>query len=190
MKSQHNKTKNTCEECGSNFSTQVQLENHIELQHGSKKRFEKQYNCKDCPFQGENGLELKRHIQRTKHTPCDHPEHCYTCKKEFASYWHLMNHRKIEHPSNNICRYFLKQECDFDSETCWYLHKEKPINEEKKSEMKFVCNNCEREFEDRSVLMKHKKVMHPEKVSNCKSFAQGKCNAVSDSCWYIHSECK
>ena len=163
MKSQHNKTKNTCEECGSNFSTQVQLENHIELQHGSKKRFEKQYNCKDCPFQGENGLELKRHIQRTKHTPCDHPEHCYTCKKEFASYWHLMNHRKIEHPSNNICRYFLKQECDFDSETCWYLHKEKPINEEKKSEMKFVCNNCEREFEDRSVLMKHKKVMHPEK---------------------------
>ena len=59
----------------------------------------KQYNCEDCPFQGENGLELKKHIMRTKHCPSVSIEKCYTCKKEFPSYWHLMNHRKAEHPS-------------------------------------------------------------------------------------------
>ena len=56
-------------------SKKIQLENHIETQHRKEeKNNSKQYNCKDCAFQGENGLELKKHIRRTKHVPCDHIE--------------------------------------------------------------------------------------------------------------------
>ena len=34
----------------------------------------------DCPFQGENRVELKKHSQRTKHCASNCIEKCFTCK--------------------------------------------------------------------------------------------------------------
>ena len=61
-------------------------------------------------------------MKSTGHKPSEKIETCYNCQAEFSSYRQLMNHRKLEHPSRKICRYFLKQECVFDDETCWYVH--------------------------------------------------------------------
>ena len=50
---------------------------------------------------------------------------CYTCRGEFRSYHNLMTHRKEEHPFHKKCRYYLKGECAYSSDECWYLHEDK-----------------------------------------------------------------
>ena len=180
-------SKNKCDYCGKIFWIKIQLESHIKTNHaeeGVKKA--KQYNCKDCPFQGENSLELKKHIQRTNHIPCEYFEECYTCNKEFPSYRLLMNHRKTDHPSSRLCRYFQIDECNFDAETCWYKHELKTIHAGRKEVPVFQCNECDDEFGSQSVLMKHKKKKHPDKISKCKDFAQGKCKEDGNTCWFDH----
>jgi hypothetical protein len=46
------------------------------------------------------GLSL---ANSTQHNPSECKEKCCTCKVEFESYFHLMNHRKKEHTSNKVC---------------------------------------------------------------------------------------
>ena len=36
-----------------------------------------------------------------------------------------MSHRKEVHPSNKTCRYYIKGECNFSADECWYAHKDK-----------------------------------------------------------------
>ena len=99
----------------------------------------------------------------------------------------LMNHRKTDHPSNKKCRYFLNDQCRFDAETCWYRHEDEQKNEERKQSSQLQCKECDDKFEVRSDLMKHKKMNHPDKVSKCKEFSQGKCNEGESSCWFNHN---
>ena len=91
----------------------------------------RQFNCLDCASQGEKSLDLRKHILRTQHTPCEYKEECYDCGKQFDSYYYLMNHRREEHKSNKPCRYFLENRCNYEAEKCWYKHEEKAkmINE-------------------------------------------------------------
>ena len=143
-----------CNDCGKEFSRNMQLERHVKSYH-SHQNLAKQYNCEDCAFQGENRIELKRHLQRTKHCPSDLKEECYTCKMEFASYWHLMNHRKIEHPSTKMCRYFKKGCCEFSDEECWYSHVE--AHQFKAHEVlspENSCKECDEIFGTKTDMMK------------------------------------
>ena len=117
-----NNEENKCATCQKVFATKVQFVNHNEKQHCISLKPMKQYNCNDCAYQGDSWIELKKHINNTGHKPCDKVETCYNCQTEFSSYRQLMNHRRLEHPSKKLCRYFLKQECLFDEETCWYAH--------------------------------------------------------------------
>ena len=172
--------------CDVEFVTKRELESHMKTHIGT---LTKQYNCNDCAFQGENGLELKRHIQRTQHVASDYIEECYTCKQKFASYWQLMNHRKIEHPSSKKCRYFQNDQCKFDEETCWYKHESKKM-QEGESHLIFQCNACEKKFLEKSDLMKHKKTEHAEVVSKCRAFDQGNCFVDAKSCWFVHEQKK
>ena len=83
------------QQCQRIFKTQVQLENQmIETHQENKQDISKQYNCRDCAFQGDSWSILKKHIQSTRHNPADFLEKCFTCRKEFTSYWTLMNHRR------------------------------------------------------------------------------------------------
>ena len=120
------------------------------------------------------------------HTPSESVEKCHTCRKEFESYWHLMNHRRTEHPSKRKCRYFLKNNCNFDGDTCWYRHEFESKVDEEKQTPNFPCNECDHAFEHRSDLMKHKKTFHPDKVSKCREFLLGKCNSDENNCWFAH----
>ena len=177
-----------CDQCGTVFWTESLLMDHVENNHKDfVKSSPKQYNCNDCAFQGENGIELKRHIKRTKHTPSDTQETCYTCKKVFTSYFKLMNHRKSEHPSNRTCRFFLDGECIFDADDCWYRHHEKQKQEESQPAQSFACNLCDAIFKHKYELMKHKKEKHISKVSKFRAFLQGNCSLNEKSCWFVHS---
>ena len=104
-----------CGRCAKEFKDEQKLKNHTKLEHADKLR---QFTCEDCPFQGESSLELKKHVLRTQHIPSEYKESCYTCKEEFKNYFHLMNHRKKEHPSTKVCRFFLKQACIFEADEC------------------------------------------------------------------------
>ena len=114
-----------CEKCEENFLTKRELETHMKTKHT-----EKEWNCNGCCFQGSNTKELINHLKLSGHQPSQDIQnskikiiHCYTCKEEFSSYWNLMNHRRQMHPSNRICRYFLKNAC-IHGVNCWYRHDE------------------------------------------------------------------
>ena len=162
----------TCEECDETFTSDMEVKEHVSRKHKKMEYKKREFNCYDCPYQGENSLQLKKHIQITKHNPCEYSEECYTCKKEFTSYWDLMTHRNKEHPSRKQCRYFLKDECHFASDVCWYRHEDKQTNVHKPCE---TCRECGLKFVNYSQLDKHKKEAHSENVLKCKNLRQGKC---------------
>ena len=122
-----------CNKCDKIFSSNNDLKEQLEIHNTSKHKFKtRQYNCEDCAFQGENIVELKRHVERAGHRPSKYKETCYTCKKEFYGYFELMAHRNYEHPSNKVCRYFKRDECIFSSEKCWYKHTTQSENDREK----------------------------------------------------------
>ena len=189
-----NHVRNQCErqQCGKIFISNIQLENHLVDEHKDEaQKFSKQYNCKDCSFQGDNWSDLKKHIQSKQHNAVEFSEKCYTCGEEFSTYWSLMDHRKKRHPSTRKCRYFLRQECFFNAERCWYSHdtgsQETRNNEQ---QLGLSCRECEQTFPNRSELMFHKKKEHFEKVEKCWKFLQGKCVENANLCWFKHEEKK
>ena len=178
-----------CTDCGKEFSRSMQLDKHVRTYHKTEEKKSKEYNCEDCPFQGENGLELKKHVQRTKHCPSETKEECYTCKKEFPNYWQLMNHRKEEHPSNKICRYFKEDACQFTDVMCWYKHESKLAHKSQENlNLEYPCNICDEMFGTKSDLMRHKKHEHRQNIAKCRDFMQGKCAWNSSSCWFLHDD--
>ena len=117
---------------------------------------------------------------RTKHTPSDYKEQCYTCKREFESYFHLMNHRKTEHPLYKVCCYFRKKVCIFEAGECWYSHGIQEEDVLKENDSKISCNGCEKEFVQKQELMKHTKKFHPSTVAKCRNYKTGKCNLTDE----------
>ena len=97
-----------------------------------------------------------------------------------------MSHRKEDHPSNKTCRYYIKGECHFSAEECWYLHKVKPNSgdsDERNAEFQcFVCKNI---FSSKYDLMDHKKKNHPSKIL-CTKFQKRECKRSSEDCRYLH----
>ena len=92
-----------------------------------------------------------------------------------------MNHRKSEHPTNKVCRYFLLSQCKFDENVCWYSHEDKP-----KSQSENACNECDENFTKKNDLMKHKKMTHKKNVQRCRKYLQGNCSFEEAACWYSH----
>ena len=186
-----------CLKCDAVFDDKSELREHMEVKHVTRIR---QYNCEDCPFQGENGLELKKHVLRTQHNPSECIETCYTCKNEFKSYFHLMNHRNKEHPSNKVCRYFKDKACIFEADICWYRHESKAEEliadaniskfqfNEQGGQKDYNCNKCAKHFAGNSDLMKHNKQKHTEIVARCRNFKDGNCTRTQESCWFLHDE--
>ena len=95
-----------------------------------------------------------------------------------------MNHMKSQHPSQKKCRYFALAACDFDAETCWYSHRSNKQEEESTS-VDHSCKDCDDKLLSKSDLMKHRKVMHINKVFECRYYLQGKCTLSESSCWFL-----
>lgn len=102
-----------CDICDITLKNSDDLKDHITKHHNDK-----DWNCNDCFFQANNSEVLMNHLKLTGHKPSPNIEdsrnnkvQCYTCNEEFLNFWSLMNHRKANHPSNRVCRYFLKGKC-------------------------------------------------------------------------------
>ena len=189
LKTHESKSTYKCKQCKEIFDDEIKLKRHTEVKHNEiRKRKIKEYNCSDCSFQGENSLELKKHTARSGHNPCEYKEQCYTCDKEFSNYFHLMNHRKEEHPSNKICRYFLKKECIWDANACWYKHVNESEEMETETSPGISCDKCEKRFVENKDFRMHMKKQHPSLVARCIKFRAGTCDMTSESCWFLHEE--
>ena len=160
-----------CNKCKEDFETQIVYNIHMKTKHST------QWNCNQCAFQASTRDILMKHC---KLTPGHHPTkqrlgqagvmECYTCKGEFRSYHDLMNQRKEENPSHKKCRYFLKGECHFSSDECWYLHENKheEISGVEDTQDNIQCFVCKSNFGSKYDLLEHKKKQYPSKGSHKK----------------------
>ena len=123
-----------CRNCDEQFSEKWNLMNHRKLKHP-----ETVANCRkkqdgNCPFSDEKCWwnHQERQTLNTEQVEC------YICNKIFKDKPSMMRHRKSEHSSIiRKCTNFLKNNCQFQSSSCWYLHEENEMevddNEEENS---------------------------------------------------------
>ena len=152
---------NQCEKCEGNFPTKADLRAHVISEHEGD-----EWNCDDCSFQASSSGELMKHLKLKGHQPSKEIQDpntriivCYTCKEEFSSKWSLMNHRKQKHPSNKMCRYFLRNEC-IHGMNCWYRHDEKMDIDFPFTSLKAQSTSCDKVFETKRAPRKHKETEH------------------------------
>ena len=56
--------------------------------------------------------------------------------------------------------------------------------------VKFKCNLCASEFQDKYSFMRHRKTSHTADVQPCNKFANGNCPRSDTQCWYNHTQTK
>ena len=130
-----------CTICNSTFTEKKLLHEHTLINHEKR-----EFNCYSCSFQASSSSELMKHLRLTGHQPSKALQDlrskiivCYTCKEEYTSYWGLMNHRRQKHPSNKVCRYFLRGQC-IHGINCWYRHDE-PMQVDPLNGSSLECEN-------------------------------------------------
>ena len=187
-KSDHTCQMYTCDICGEEFLIRIQLNEHVKNKHSNYKVKDlKQYNCQDCAFQGERGIDLKKHSATSGHTPSECIEDCSICGGKFVTYSLLMNHMKKEHPSKiSSCWYFNNTTCKFEADECWSSHEVEPQISQENSN--FECRKCSKTFSRKGDLMKHIKKDHPMTAQKCRNFLTGACDRSEDMCWFVHSK--
>ena len=180
-----------CEICGKEHTSKEELKLHEKEKH-----VDGEWNCNDCSFQAHTSGELMKHLHVCGHQPSPNIrdmnteiKRCFTCNEEFFSKWHLMNHRKEKHPSNKICRYYLKNQCIHGSVKCWYRHEEAmdieaPVNEPSSPSL-FKCNFCANSFNEKNDLINHKRKNHPS-IGPCRKYIQGQCDRSETECLFNH----
>ena len=116
----------TCEFCDDEFSNEAEIQRHIMKEHSSSKASsDESFTCNDCLFQTSNEHEIIKHLVTEKHQPSPSNKldisnifKCHTCKTLFSSKYIMMGHRKNEHPSNKVCRDFVKGNCLREESEC------------------------------------------------------------------------
>ena len=98
-----------CRFCEHKFSTADDLVIHKKKYH---KSFKPCTNLPNCPY--ENDCMFNHYINSSKFT-------CYECGEEYDHMRDLMVHRK-KHHKMNTCSKFIRNECMFTREACWYDH--------------------------------------------------------------------
>ena len=141
---------------------------------------DKEFNCKECSFQGTTQIELSKH-NNLKHKIINDENviRCRTCGEIFSAKWNLMNHRKSMHLETvALCRNYNVEKCPYAEDICWWNHsKERSIK-------CFICNET---FASKMLLMRHRKKDHTQLVKTCNNFSQNNCRFQNDDCWYIHN---
>ena len=171
-------------ECDEELKEKEELKKHPSKSNRKHKERIRQYTCNDCPFQGENYSELKKHLVRSQHRPSEHKEVCYTCEKVFLGYYDLMSHRKAEHPSNKTCRYFKKNSCWFYVNDCWYKHCSEDEMSMPTKEEEHPCIKCDETFKEEKELRKYMKLKHASSVKKCRNYKNRSCECLDESCFF------
>ena len=144
---------------------------------------EKQFNCKECFFQGTKQIELNKRMN-LKHSNGETSENvikCRTCGESFSAKWNLMNHRQSKDLETVAqCRNYIERNCTYSQNICWWNHG-------KKHNESIKCCICEEVFESKMLLMMHRKKEHNKFVKTCNQFNQNGCRFQNSDCWYKHA---
>ena len=183
-----------CDYCELNFGRKNDLEAHVVSNHKDQ-----QFNCDECSYQGNEKIELVKHMYHTKHQPSNSTKlsssdnySCHSCGEKYGSKEDLMKHRKTKHfDIIKKCRYFAQGNCGFESKICWYRHDEilgEDLTHHEQPSESFICKFCELVFKRKSDFMIHKKLKHGQAVPKCREYQKGKCLNIENECWYKHDE--
>ena len=165
-----------CNNCYKDFLNDFDLKFHIKYENNC----ERQWNCKDCGFQGNSQMLLKTHIEET-HTPREDASYpCTMCGDVFNSKWYFKNHIRDSHSqAKEICKHFQEGRCKFEEDECWSKHQEIGTSKEK-----FECHTCRQVFNSKDIMMKHRKANH--RTKQCNEFVKGSCKNSDEKCWFMH----
>ena len=153
--------------------------------------FDKDFYCKVCCRWCTTEKELAIHMQ--DHTPVHQKSmeiesydfSCNFCEERFTKRGGLMIHKKKKHTDKvAICRQNSSGQCGYGDNLCWFLHCESA--DESLAAANIKCNFCEKEFQFRSQLLRHKKQKHWDSVSICRNEEQNNCKFGSKNCWFKH----
>ena len=110
---------------------------------------------------------------------------CRNCGEKFQSKRSLLDHRKHSHFNTvAFCRNYQEGKCPFTSEMCWWNHRE--LSDARSDVV--GCYICNETFENKSEMMLHRKIMHPNHVRACQNFMKNNCRLQSKYCWFSHTE--
>ena len=191
-----------CKDCQYQGDSLYYLQEHIRLTHTLDK-----YKCKECNYQSTGAKDLYKHSKEihgmendNKCTNCEHTcivtnesgkhvseKHkenefikCKICAKEFNTKSKLMIHRKAEHPNSVAsCKNYKEGKCRFEAEFCFWIHREG-------KEAEIECFFCDKSFNTRDKVMKHRKKEHPKTVKPCQQLKEQKCKFNDEECWFKH----
>ena len=161
---------------------------------GSQTDFKEEFRCQVCVFQCKSNADLRLHTE--KEHSSDELTHiinypCNNCGKSFNEKWELMVHRKEEHTSAvKTCTFFLREECAFDDDDCWFRHPKTDHLQRKvlPKILEFKCGICGKKFNRKKDFMEHRKEEHYNHVSDCIENENGSCRFTSNECWYKHTK--
>ena len=90
-------------------------------------------------------------------------------------------------PSGLVPRQYNCRECPFQSSKSkdLYKHSQEARHFDIDS-LEERCYTCHEQFENYSVLMKHRKMAHPQTINECHYYKSGQCK-FQDRCFYRHS---
>ena len=112
-----------------------------------------------------------------------------TCQDTFKTFSEMIEHRRLNHPSNKKCSNFPNCE---RGDLCLYRHEEVTNNTTQENqtqgpEGQITCRICLSEFHDKNEMMIHRKIDHLDKVGACKNIEAGlTCRKGPNHCWYRH----
>ena len=171
------------------------LEDQANLRHTDKKTKDVQtdtsklegeksevYLCGDCDYIADCIHDFNEHTHSSDEDNEDSLFTCNFCDEKFHTLPEVMKHNKAIHVNTvQHCKQYLENDCFF-GKNCWFLHSESFKN----SDPTFKCNFCEEKFRTQNALREHMKILHFEKVSNCKN--ENDCKFGPNKCWFIHLE--
>ena len=164
-----------CPKCNNDFKIKFDLKFHINYENNC----ERQWNCKDCGYQGNSPSLLKTHINEKHTEPLEVSFPCIICSEVFNTKWYFMNNigdNNVE--QKQACSNFQNGKCKFPENECWGKHVSST------SEDKFKCHSCKDIFSTKKIMMKHRKNSHRTKQFN--KFTKGACKHGDEHCWYMH----
>ena len=144
------------------------------------------WDCDECSFQTDQEIRLVKHIKS------EHRITCFTCRETFENFSNMIEHRRINHPSNRICSKFPNCE---RGDLCLYKHEgsmadgtHANVNQTQGEEGKVSCRTCKNEFRDKNEMMVHRKIDHINEVKMCKNILAGvNCRKSAVYCWHRHT---
>ena len=177
-----------CNVCCKTFVSKVELVKHNAKIHPEEKS---QFHCDDCLLNFHTGPQLRKHMNTNHHKPSvttneneiGETLNCKICSEEFSEWWNLMHHRRDVHPmKRKKCRNYMKGECSFEDDECWWRHAntfETSIDYQNDK-----CSICSKKFSSTHTMMIHKKLDHESQTPFCAKNRTGHC--TFQNCWFRH----